>query len=606
MTSDEFIEILKQKSLLTVISDELDVNLEIPHIAYLQARREIPKVLLFTNPVDKAKNIKYDIPVLMNIFNKNTLDIIFPQGIESIQQEIKELLQPKKPSNIFEKFEMLKTLFSLKHVFPKKTIKKLSQEVVITQNIDLEQLPILKTWQEDGGKFITMGSVYTKSLDGKKVNVGMYRLQVYDKTRLGLHWQIHKDSNHFFHEYKKAGKKMPVSITIGGDPLYTWAATAPLPIGINELFLYGFIKKQNPKVIKSITNDIYVPYDADIVIEGYCDPSEMEIEGMFGDHTGYYTLKEPYPVLNVTAITHRKSPIFYATVVGKPPLEDKYMGLATERIFLPLLQTQTPDLVDYRMPENGVFHNLILCKIAPLYKGHSLQIAHALWGVGQMSFVKHAIFVDDKAGDLNDYDAITRHILQRFHPKNILISKGVVDALDHASDEMLVGGKMGIDCTADVVENTVDVIDDEQLLQAIKLMDESVIALKQYYRDTPNPICVIQYNKKQKAYDLFQKLLALKNHLRIVVFVDQHQNDVNDAYMLIWRVVNNIDASRDVFLDEIVGIDGTNKGEIDGFQREWPHDVNCTKSVIDNLQKRGLIEVTDYEYKMFIKDYHGE
>jgi len=600
MTSNELIRLLKQKNLLREIDEKLDVNLEIPHIAYIEAKKENQKVLLFTNPVDKEKGIEYDIPVLMNIFNKDTLKLIFNnKELDEIAKEIEGLLKPKKPKTFMDKIDGFKKLWKMKNVFPKEVKRGIAQEVVITENIDLESMPILKTWEQDGGKFITMGQVYTKSLDGEKVNLGMYRLQIYDKTRLGLHWQIHKDSNHFFHEYKKAGKKMPVSIAIGGDALYTWAATAPLPIGMNELFLYGFIAEKPAEVVKSITNDIFIPKDVDFVIEGYCDPEEMEIEGMFGDHTGYYTLKEPYPVLNVTAITHRKNPIFYATVVGKPPLEDKYMGLATERIFLPLLQTQAHDLIDYRMPENGVFHNLILCKIAPQYKGHSLQIAHALWGVGQMSFVKHAIFVDENSPELEDYVNLTEWILNRFDKKNILISKGVIDALDHSSTEALVGGKLGVDCTGEVVEKNVNIIDDNKLLETIKILDSDVIALKQYFTNTANPICVIQYKKTKSAKDIFEKIKVLKEHLSIVVFVDEKQNDVNNPYMLIWRVTNNIEANRDIFIDDIIGIDGTNKSEIDGFYREWPDDVNCTKSVIDDLRNRKLIEITDEEIKYF-------
>ena len=600
MTSNELIKVLKQKNLLKEIDEKLDVNLEIPHIAYVEAKKENQKVLLFTNPVDKEKQIEYDIPVLMNIFNKDTLKLIFNnKELDEIAKEIEGLLKPTKPTTFMEKIDGFKKLWKMKNVFPKEVKSGICQDVVITEDIDLENMPILKTWEKDGGKFITMGQVYTTSLDGKKVNLGMYRLQIYDKTRLGLHWQIHKDSNHFFHEYKKAGKTMPVSIAIGGDALYTWAATAPLPIGMNELFLYGFIKEKPAEIVQCKTNDIFVPKDVDFVIEGYCDPNEMEIEGMFGDHTGYYTLKEPYPVLNVTAITHKKNPVFYATVVGKPPLEDKYMGLATERIFLPLLQTQAHDLVDYRMPENGVFHNLILCKIAPKYKGHSLQIAHALWGVGQMSFVKHAIFVDDNAPELEDYVKLTEWILNRFEKKNILISKGVIDALDHSSTEALVGGKLGVDCTGIEVAKNIDVLDDERLFETIKVLDNDVIALKQYFINTANPICVIQYNKTKPAKEIFDKIKVLKEHLSIVVFVDEKQNDVNNPYMLIWRVTNNIEANRDIFIDDIIGIDGTNKSKIDGFNREWPDDVNCSREVIENLRERKLIDITDEEIKYY-------
>ena len=255
---------------------------------------------------------------------------------------------------------MLSQLLSLKSVFPKKLSKRGACQEIIKKNdeINLYDLPALTTWEQDAGAFITMGQVYSQSVDGKRKNLGMYRLQIHSENRLGLHFQIHKDSNHFLSEYKKAGQKMPISIAIGGDPLYTWCATAPLPHGIYELFLYGFVRKKRAQLVKSITNDLYVPYDADIVIEGFADPDELCPEGEFGDHTGYYTPKEDYPVLEVTAITQKKKPIFLATVVGKPPLEDKFMGYPTERIFLPLLKTTAPDLIDYYMPENGVFHNL--------------------------------------------------------------------------------------------------------------------------------------------------------------------------------------------------------------------------------------------------------
>jgi 4-hydroxy-3-polyprenylbenzoate decarboxylase len=593
------IDILKSKKLIRVIDEELDVNLEIPHVAYIEAKKSNQNVLLFTNPVDKDKGIKYSTSVVMNIFNNRSLEVIFGRKLEHIAQEIEQLLKPKKPKTFMDKVDIFKKLLKVKNVFPKEVKRGECQDVIITDNIDLEMMPILKTWPKDGGKFITMGQVYTKSLDGEVVNVGMYRLQVYDKTRLGLHWQIHKDSTHFFHQYKKAKKPMPVSIAIGGDPLYSWCATAPLPFGINELFLYGFIRNRPAEVVKSITNDIYIPKDVDFVIEGYCNPEELEIEGMFGDHTGYYTLKEEYPVLNVTAITHKKEPYFYATVVGKPPLEDKYMGYATERIFLPLLQTQTPDLIDYAMPENGVFHNLILCKIDPQYKGHSLQIAHALWGVGQMSFVKHAIFVDKNAPKLDDYENLTRYILNRFSLDRLLISKGIVDALDHSSQEELVGGKIGIDCSGEEVRRSITIIDDSELFKKIKNLDDSVMAIKQYFVDTSNPICVIQYKKRETAKNLFKKLKFLDNYLSIVVFVDHNQNSVDNPYMLVWRVTNNIDATRDIFIDSFLGIDGTNKSEVDGFTREWPDDVNCNKEIIEDLRKRGIIEISNKEIEYF-------
>ncbi|WP_457562732.1 menaquinone biosynthesis decarboxylase [Caminibacter pacificus] len=588
---------------IKIIDTPLDINLEIPHLAYIEAKKKEPKILMFTNPIEGDK--KFDMPVVMNIFaNDEVVRDIFGRDLDEIAGEIESLIKMKPPKTLSEKLKAFGKLFAIKNTIPKSVKSGDCQyHVYEGEAAKLSDLPILKTWELDGGKFITMGQVYTKSLDGSVRNVGMYRLQVYDDKRLGLHWQIHKDSAHLFWEYKKAGKKMPVSIAIGGDPLWTWCATAPMPPGIFEVMLYGFVRRENPKLVKCITNDLEVPADADIVIEGWCDPNEMEIEGMFGDHTGYYTLKKPFPVMHVEAITTKKDPVFYATVVGKPPLEDKYMGYATERIFLPLLKTTSPDLIDYAMPENGVFHNLILCKIAPRYPGHSMQVMHSLWGVGQMSFVKHAIFVAEDAPELRDYENITRYILNNFDPQKVLISKGVVDELDHSSVEELVGGKLGVDATYSMengkckMEN-VAVLSDEELFEKIKALDESVEEIKQYMTDTKNPICVIKFNKTKPAREIFDKLKKLKNHLRIVVFINTPETF--NPYMLVWRVTNNIDALRDVWIEEIIGIDGTNKSEIDGFNREWPPDVDTTPQVLEKLKSLGLIEgISEEELKKY-------
>lgn len=587
----------KLKKYIKEIDTPLDVNLEIPHLAYIEAKKKNPKILLFKNPIDKDK--KFNIPVLMNLFaNYEVVKEIFGKDLEDIAKEIEELIKLKPPKSFKDKVSILKKLFNIKYTIPKKVKTAPSQyRILIKDAVNLFDLPILKTWEKDGGKFITMGQVYTKSLDGSVKNVGMYRLQVYSKNRLGLHWQIHKDSAHLFWEYKKANKKMPVSIAIGGDPLWTWCATAPMPPGIFEVMLYGFIRKENPKLVKCISNDLEVPADADIVIEGWCDPNEMEIEGMFGDHTGYYTLKKPFPVLNVEVITTKKDPIYYATVVGKPPLEDKYLGYATERIFLPLLKTTSPHLIDYAMPENGVFHNLVLCKIEPRYPGESMQIMHSLWGVGQMSFVKHAIFVNSDAPNLRDYEAITRYILNHFNKDEILISKGVVDELDHSSIEELVGGKLGIDATKISKEKEIEVLDDKELFEKIKKIEPLVEEIKQYMIDTKNPICVIKYKKEKRAKEIFEKLKSLKNYLKIVVFINT--NETFNPYMLVWRVTNNIDALRDVWIDEIVGIDGSNKNELDNFDREWPDDVECNKNVIEKLKRLNLIDLSEEELKKY-------
>jgi 4-hydroxy-3-polyprenylbenzoate decarboxylase len=598
------IALLKEYDLLRVIEEPLDIDLEIPHIAYIEVKKPDSKALLFTNPISKRLDKKFSTPVLMNVFGSHKATNLFiGKDADEIAAEIENLLKLKPPATFGEKLGMLGKLFSLKNVFPKRMSGKGVCQTVIKQenSVDLYEIPILKTWSQDGGPFITMGQVYTQSLDGERKNLGMYRLQVYDKNRLGMHWQIHKDSANFFHEYKAAGKKMPVSIAIGGDPLYTWAATAPLPHGVFELLMYGFIKGESAKLVKSITNDLYIPEDADFVIEGFVDPEKSAIEGPFGDHTGYYTLEEEYPVMDVTCITHKKEPVYLATVVGKPPLEDKYMGWATERIFLPLLKTTAPDLIDYVMPENGVFHNLIIAKMKTLYPGHAKQFMHAFWGVGQMSFVKHAIFVNEDAPELEAYEDLADYILDRVQVANILVSEGVCDALDHASDNFAYGGKLGIDCTSDNVNfPQKEILDDVKLLDLMQELDSSIKDIRQYKTYTKTPICVIGIEKKEVVKNIYEKLSALKAHTKLLVFVDHDKNDLDNPYMLIWRVVNNIDAKRDIFLQkEFIGIDATNKGEIDGFPRRWPDDTDCDPQVIEDLRKRGILEIDDSFLKRF-------
>ena len=327
----------------------------------------------------------------------------------------------------------------------------------------------------------------------------------------------------------------------------------------------------------------------------------MRIEGPFGDHTGYYTLEEDYPFMDVTAITSKKNPIFAATVVGKPLLEDKYMGHATERIFLPLLQTTAPDLLDYYMPENGVFHNLILGKIKTAYPGHAQQIMHAFWGVGQMSFVKHAIFVDQDAPELPSMEVIP-YILDRFTTENILITKGVVDALDHSSPKFAVGGKLGIDCTGnDIAELGIEVLEDTVLLEKMQNISSDIKGLKQYYTNTKSPIVVITVDKNRSQKYLIDELKPLFNHIKILAIVDEKNNELNNPYMLIWRVVNNIDSNRDIYIDgQTVSIDATNKNELDRFERRWPDDVKCSTRVLESLQARAIIDIDESFKRRFL------
>ncbi|EAL3608559.1 menaquinone biosynthesis decarboxylase [Campylobacter coli] len=586
----EFIQILKENDLLRVIEEPVDVDLEIAHLAYIEAKKgEKGKALLFKNPIDKKLNKQYKFPVLMNTFcNEKALNLAFGRDYKEVADEISKLTKLHIPTSFKAKIDFFMNLLSLKNVPPKrlKADKALYDYELLNS---LEELPILKTWEEDAGRFITMGQVYTQNLDKTQNNLGMYRLQVSDKNELLMHWQIHKDGANFYHEYKNAGfKKMPVSIAIGGDPLYIWCSQAPLPKGIFELLLYGFIKK-TPVKLTPCENGIFVPYDSDVVIEGYVDLEEFKIEGPFGDHTGFYTPAELFPVMKVEKIYAKKDAIYQATVVGKPPLEDKIMGLGTERIFLPLLQTSVPDLIDYNMPENGVFHNLILAKIDAKYPAHAQQIMHAFWGVGQMSFVKHAIFVDKNAPSLKDYDALIPYMLDRFNTKKILISEGICDQLDHASPNSCFGGKAGLDACEEIQVEELEILEDEKLLELFKTKVE-LLNLKQFYKESKSPIVCILLDKKEKIKQSFDKLLEFKKHFRILVFLDA-ENKLENSYMLVWRVVNNIDAKRDIFIkEERLGVDASAKGEAEGYLRAWPKQTDCTKSVIEDLILRNILE----------------
>lgn len=586
----EFIQILKENDLLRVIEEPVDVVLEIAHLAYIEAKKgEKGKALLFKNPIDKKLNKQYKFPVLMNTFcNEKALNLAFGRDYEEVAEEISKLTKLHIPTSFKAKMDFFMNLLSFKNVPPKRLKKnKALYDYEILNS--LEELPVLRTWEDDAGKFITMGQVYTQNLDKTQNNLGMYRLQMSDKNELLMHWQIHKDGANFYHEYKNAGfKKMPVSIAIGGDPLYIWCSQAPLPKGIFELLLYGFIKK-TPAKLTPCENGIFVPCDSDVVIEGYVDLEEFKIEGPFGDHTGFYTPAELFPVMKVEKIYAKKDAIYQATVVGKPPLEDKIMGLGTERIFLPLLQTSVPDLIDYNMPENGVFHNLILAKIDAKYPAHAQQIMHAFWGVGQMSFVKHAIFVDKNAPSLKDYDALIPYILNRFDTKKMLISEGICDQLDHASPNSCFGGKAGLDACKETQVEELEILEDEKLLELFKTKVE-LLNLKQFYKESKSPIVCILLNKKEKIEQSFNKFLEFKKHFRILVFLDT-ENKLENPYMLVWRVVNNIDAKRDIFIkEERLGVDASAKGEAEGYLRTWPKQTDCTKSVIEDLILRNILE----------------
>ncbi|MBI3813664.1 MAG: menaquinone biosynthesis decarboxylase [Nitrospinae bacterium] len=383
------------------------------------------KAILFEN-IDGS-----DIPVLINAFGskRRMAMALGVEDAEEIAGDIQELIEIKPPANLLEKIKFLPKLFEISH-YPPKIITGSApcQEVVLTgDDIDLFKFPILKCWPLDGGRFITLPVVFTKSLkacgeqseSNRKRNVGMYRMQVYDKKTTGMHWHIHKDGAAHYDEYRKAGKRMEIAVAIGTDPVVTYSATAPLPYGVDELLFAGMIRKKGVELVKCKTIDMEAPATAEIVLEGYVETDEFREEGPFGDHTGYYSLKGDYPVFHITAITHRKNPIYFTTIVGKPPMEDCYMGKATERIFLPMLKALNPEIVDIDLPWEGVFHNCVIVSMRKRYPMHAKKLMDFFWGSGQMSFSKMILLVDEEI-NVHDYREAALNLLN-----NVDIESGV-------------------------------------------------------------------------------------------------------------------------------------------------------------------------------------
>ena len=312
----------------------------------------------------------------------------------------------------------------------------------------LLNLPIQKCWPLDGGRFITLPCVVTKDPDTGEGNVGMYRIQIYDDRTTGMHWQLQKVGARHGRRYYETGTRMPVAIFLGGDPVFTFAATAPLPDGLDEFLLAGYLRKKSVELVKCETNDLEVPANADFVIEGYVDPTEpLRDEGPFGDHTGYYTLPEPYPVFHVTAITHRKDAVYPATIVGMPPMEDFYIGSASVKLFLPIFKMNFPEIVDIALPAEGVFHNLVFVSIRKTYPMQAYKIMHGLWGMGQMMFTKYIVVVDDDVDVHNTSEVLFRLCANTDPQRDSIFTKGPADVLDHATSEIAIGSKLGIDAT---------------------------------------------------------------------------------------------------------------------------------------------------------------
>jgi len=436
----DFINTLEQKKLLKRIKVEVDSELEITEIA--------DRVVKSGGPALLFENVKgSEFPLLINAFGSfERLNLAFEiQHIDDISAQISDFMDMANYLGIMNKIKSVPKLARLAMIFPRKVLKAACQEVI--EEPDLSKLPVLKCWPEDGGRFITLPLVITKDPESGIQNMGMYRLQVYDKKTTGMHWHLHKDGREIYEKYKKLGGRMPVSVALGCDPATVYSAIAPLPKGIDEMLFAGFLRKAPLEIIKCKTNDIYVPANAEFILEGYVDIDELREEGPFGDHTGYYSLKDLYPVFHLTCITRKKNPVYPTTIVGKPPMEDCYLGKATERLFLPFIKMICPEIIDMNFPLEGVFHNCVIVSIKKQYPGQAKKVMHCLWGMGQMMYTKLIVVVDENVNP-HDLSTVAWKVFNNIDAaRDVVIVDGPLDALDHASPMAHYGHKMGIDAT---------------------------------------------------------------------------------------------------------------------------------------------------------------
>lgn len=440
----EFIRALESKNELKRVRTEVDPELELSEITDRVSKRGGP-ALLFENVRGCS------IPVLINALGsrERMLIALDVSDYRDITERILELVDVKTPEGLLDKIKMLPRLADVGRMFPKIVRDGPCKQQILRQGeFSLLDLPIIKCWPEDGGRYITMPLVFTRNPATGKRNCGMYRMQVFDETTTGMHWQIHKHgAQHFRNLRRGGGGRLEVGVAIGADPITVFSAILPLPEDLDEMMIAGFLRQKPVEMVRCETVDVEVPANAEIVLEGYVDSEERRVEGPFGDHTGYYSLEEEFPVFHVTCVTHRRKPIYQTIIVGKPPQEDCWMGEAVERIFLPLMQRQFPEVVDYHMPFAGVFHNLMIIAIRKDYPGHARKVMNAIWSLPQAMFTKCIVVVDEDT-DVRDLNAVTWRVLNNIDPeRDIQFMLGPVDQLDHAARLPNFGSKMGIDGT---------------------------------------------------------------------------------------------------------------------------------------------------------------
>ncbi|MBL7928956.1 MAG: menaquinone biosynthesis decarboxylase [Bacteroidia bacterium] len=597
----EFISALEQAGELVRIKEYVNPHLEITEITDRISKANGPALLF--------ENTGTDFPLLINAMGseKRMSMALGVKRLDDIAAEITELFKTMTaPKNsMMDKLKMLPLLGNISTWMPKIISGKGACQQVVMPKPDVTKLPVMKCWPEDGGPFITLPVIQTQDPNTGIRNVGLYRMQVFGPELTAMHWHRHKVSARHFMEYKKLSKRMPVVISLGGDPVYTYCGTAPLPDGVDEFMLAGFIRKKPVELVKCLTQDMYVPADADLIIEGYIDPNEEFIlEGPFGDHTGYYSLADYYPKFHITCITHRKDAIYPSTIVGIPPQEDAWIGKATERIFLaPIKMMMVPEVVDMVLPVEGVFHNLAIVKINKEFPGQAVKVMHSLWGAGQMMFTKMMIIVDGNV-NIHNNEEVAKYISRNadagfdFH-----FTQGPADVLDHSCSAMAFGGKLGIDATQKLpeelwgrnaseekpkIESAVIQKEITSSFPEIKSLNASLVQM-----EIPIVFVTIQKNRKNHVRELANAVFRLPSMRGIKILIClEPETELTFIADAVWRFANNLDPKRDsIFIaatttDEVnhLAFDATRKTkEHDGFERDWPNILVSDDATIKRI-----------------------
>lgn len=582
----EFVSRLESEGELLRIKAPVSSTLEIAELTDRFCKEEGGgKALLF-------ENTEEGFPVLTNMMGSDKR-IAMALGVEHVEEFTTRIdalfsnaLSPKK--SLFDKLKMLPLMMEASRWIPRPRSGAGECQQVIWRDDEalLSRLPILFCSPYDGGRFVTLPLVHTIDPKSGGRNVGMYRMQVLDDKSTGMHWHRHKTGERHYSEYKAMGiQRMPVSVVLGGDPAYTYSATAPLPDNLDEYLLAGFIRNKPVELVKCITNDVYVPNDADFVIEGYVDTTEEKVvEGPFGDHTGFYSLEDYYPVFHVTCITHRRGAIYPATYVGVPPQEDAYIAKATEKIFLsPIKAILQPDIVDMWLPMEGVAHNIAIFDIEKRYIGQGAKVASAMWGAGQMMLNKFTLITSSLSGRLSEKNALKEVLRNIDIERDVVYSKGPLDVLDHTASVMGYGGKMAIDATVKLTDEGVSEVADVSVPFEWELPPQ--VKMLKVLRDWTAIFAVAERGEadfKEIARNLF-KYNPVQGIKFLVLF-----DALGDVPDLIWLMGNNTDAVRDTAIVEgVLVVDARAKvGGLNGFGREWPNVVTMDKATIELVDRK--------------------